>query len=237
MRHSVLALLHGVDPGAEPAILGHLLGAFARCGHDVGTASFTDHRPPRLHLDGLRMLVVMGSLDSSSDDTLPWLDAESRFVCGAISAGIPVLGICFGAQLLARLTGGRVIPDGATERGMVQVDSRDPGRVPSGQWYAHHRDATVPPPEAEILATSETAVQAFAYGPHLGVQFHPEATPATLDAWRTSFRGTHQTLDPGDPSWQSDRAVLAAQDRDLAARSTALVRGFVRGASRHLATA
>lgn len=238
MLHSVLALLHGVDPGAEPAVLGHLLGAFARCGHDVGTASFTDDtRPPRLQVDGLRMLVVMGSLDSSSDDSLPWLDEESRFVCSAIGAGVPVLGVCFGAQLLARLVGGGVVPGGAVEWGMVEVDSHDPQRVPAGPWYTHHSDAILPPPEAEVLATTDAAVQAFAYGPHLGIQFHPEVTPATLDAWRTSFRGTHASLDPEDPAWQAHRGAVADHERALAARSTTLVRGFVRRATNHLATA
>ncbi|SDB83900.1 GMP synthase-Glutamine amidotransferase [Raineyella antarctica] len=238
MRQSVLALVHGVQPGAEADMLGHLTGAFARSGHDVGTASFThpDHAP-RLRLEDLRMLVVMGSLDSCTDDSLPWLDAESRFVCAAIGRGIPVLGICFGAQLLARLTGGRVVSDGAGERGMVEVCSEDPERVPAGRWYAHHRDHIVPPPGAEVLASSESCVQAFAYGPHLGVQFHPEASPATIDTWRTSFYGTNASLAADDPAWVEDRAALADHDRSLATRTALLVRGFVRSAQRRLSGA
>lgn len=236
MRQSVLALLHGVAPGAEPGALGHLAGAFARCGHDVGTASFTgEQRLPRPQLEGVRMLVVMGSLDSCSDESLPWLDEESRFVCTAISRGIPVLGICFGAQMLAQLTGGRVIPGGAVERGMVAVHSEDPDRIPAGPWYTHHSDGILPSPEAEVLAINDMSVQAFAYGPHLGIQFHPEVTPTTLDTWQRSFRGTAATLAPDDAAWQADRAAVAAHEKVLAARSTALVRGFVRSAQRHLA--
>lgn len=238
MRHSVLALLHGVAPEAAPAALGHLAGAFARCGHDVGTASFTDgSRPPRLHLDGIRMLVVMGSVESCTDESVPWLDEESRFLCGAITRGLPVLGIGFGAQLLAQVAGGRVVPGGAIERGLVDVRSGDPDRIPAGPWYTHHRDGIVPPPEAEILATTDASVQAFAYGPHLGVQFHPEVTPATLDTWRTSFSGTNGDLDADDPGWETDRSTLHEHRVAFAQQTGTLVRGFVRSAQRHPAEA
>lgn len=234
MHQSVVALTHGVDPGAETGILGHLAGSFARCGHEIGTVSFTDPaRPPRIRLDGIRMLVVMGALDSCTDEHLPWLDAESRFVCSALGRGIPVLGICFGAQLLAQLIGGKVVPGGAIERGLVEVRSEAPDTMLAGRWYAHHRDSLVPPAEAEVLAESDACVQAFAYGPHLGLQFHPEVTATTIDTWRTSFHGTHATLAAEDPGWSHDRAVLAENDRDLARRTTALVRGFVRAAARH----
>ncbi|WP_194793170.1 type 1 glutamine amidotransferase [Raineyella fluvialis] len=181
------------------------------------------------------MLVVMGSRDSSTDRSLPWLDDESRFVAAAIARGVPVMGICFGAQLLAGLTGGRVLPGAAMERGMVDVSSEQVDRVPAGPWYAHHRDEIVPPPEADVIATSAASVQAFGYGPHLGVQFHPEATEATLDVWRTSFSATAGAPTDDDAEWEADRRALQEHRIALAARTGTLVRGFVRSAQRHLA--
>ncbi len=238
MTQSVVALLHGVAPGAEDGVLGYLSGAFARCGHDIAARSFTgEGRPPRLSLEGVRMLVVMGALDSCTDDSLPWIDDESRYVASAISRGVPVLGICFGAQLLASVTGGKVVPGGAVERGLVDVRSADRDRIPEGDWYAHHRDRIVPPAEADVLASNDTAVQAFALGPHLGVQFHPEVRPDTLDVWRASFSGTNAALSADDPQWEGDRTALQEAGPDLARRTGTLVRGFVRSAQRHLAAA
>lgn len=233
MPHSVLALVHGSAPHAATAMLGGLAGAFARCGHDVGVASFTDPGQwPRPRLKSARMLVVLGSLDSAVDDTLPWLDEESRFLCAALRSDIPVLGICFGAQLLARLLGGRVEAGTAVERGLVRVRSDDSDRVPGDTWYAHHRDRLLPPAEATVLAESDSCVQAFAHGPHLGVQFHPEMLPATVDAWRAGFRGTHATLDPDDPGWSADRDAIDRSRAELTSNTRALVRGFVREAAR-----
>lgn len=232
MPHSVLALVHGTAPHAATAMLGGLVGAFARCGHDVGVASFTDPGQwPRPRLQSTRMLVVLGALDSAADDTLPWLDEESRFLCAALRSDIPVLGICFGAHLLARLLGGRVEAGTAVERGLVGVRSVDPHRVPGGAWYAHHRDRLLPPAEATVLAESDRCVQAFAYGPHLGVQFHPEMLPATVDAWRSGFEGTHASLDPDDPRWPADRAAIERSGTELTTNTRALVRGFTREAT------
>lgn len=234
MPHSVLALVHGTAPHAGTAILGGLVGAFARCGHDVGVASFTDPGQwPRPRLEGTRMLVVLGSLDSATDDTLPWLDEESRFLCAALRRDIPVLGICFGAHLLARLLGGRVEAGTAAERGLVRVRSVDADRVPAGAWYAHHRDRMLPPAEATVLAESDRCVQAFAYGPHLAVQFHPEMLPATVDVWRAGFEGTHASLDPDDPGWSADREAIDRSAAELAHRTHVLVRGFARRAALH----
>lgn len=238
MSHSVLALVHGAAPTAAPAMLGSLERAFTRCGHDVGLASFTDpERWPRPRLDGARMVLVLGSPGSAADAALPWLDVESRFVCTAVRRDIPVLGIGFGAHLLNLVLGGRVVVDGAPERGLVPVRSSDPNRVPDGVWYAHHRDGIVPLPEATVVAQNDSCVQAFAYGPHLGVQFHPEATPGTVDAWRHSFTGTRSSLEAEVPSWRTDREALHRAGPDLAGRTATLVRNFVRTAQRHLAEA
>ncbi len=229
MTQSVLALLHGVAPGLESAMLGSLGRAFERHGQGIRTASFTrGERPPRVG-HGIRMVVVMGSLDSVLDPDLPWLDDELRYLGQAVDRGIPVLGVCFGAQLLAAILGGRVEHAAVPETGFVDVTSADPAGVPSGRWYAFHHDLIRPPCDAEVVATSAACVQAFRHGPHLGVQFHPEVTPQTLQAWQTGFFGRSGGVSAADSRLLAEHAAtLDGADTDR--RTDRIVQGFVRQA-------
>ncbi|WOP18110.1 type 1 glutamine amidotransferase [Raineyella sp. LH-20] len=231
MTHSVLALVHGVTTGHETAHLGTLGPAFERRGLGVRIASFTAaEHPPRLD-HGIRMLVVMGSLDSVLDRDVPWLDRESRYIAEAVGRGVPVLGVCFGAQLLSRILGGRVVRAERPETGLVPVESIDTEQIPGGRWYSFHHDQIIAPCDAQVLATSAECVQAFRHGPHLGVQFHPEVTPRTLDSWRDGFVGR-----AGGPGEEAGRLLVehsrevTAEAPALARQAEQLVRGFVRHA-------
>ena len=131
---------------------------------------------------GYAGLVVLGSEQTAFDDALPWLAAELRLVASAVADGVPVLGICFGGQVLARVLGARLYRLADPEIGWVTLASRHPG-VPRGPWLAWHRDAFELPPGAVALAHGGASLQAFAVGPHVGVQFHPEVTEAIADGW------------------------------------------------------
>jgi GMP synthase-like glutamine amidotransferase len=133
---------------------------------------------------GARAVVVLGS-DASvvGGGSEPWIPGEVAFVRRAAEAGVPVLGICFGAQVLAAALGGDVHRLPVAQVGWVSVPSIDVRTVPSGPWLAWHEDAVTPPPGAKVLARDDVCVQAYAAGPHLGVQFHPEVTPAIVDGW------------------------------------------------------
>jgi GMP synthase-like glutamine amidotransferase len=98
-----------------------------------------------------------------------------------------VLGICFGGQHLARALGGAVARAKRPEVGWLDVETLAPGVVAPGPWLQWHRDAFTVPPGAELLARSSVCAQAFRAGPHLGVQFHPEVTPAIALDWATSY--------------------------------------------------
>ena len=89
-------------------------------------------------------------------------------------AGVPVLGICYGAQELCTLFGGKVLAAGYKEVGWLTIETARPDLIPHGPWLLFHGDRCEPPPHATVLASNETGVQAFAIGRHLGVQFHPE---------------------------------------------------------------
>jgi GMP synthase-like glutamine amidotransferase len=126
--------------------------------------------------------VVLGSEQTAYDDAVPWLAAELAFVARLLTAGVPVLGICFGGQVLARVLGARLYRLAEPELGWVRVTSKHPG-LPEGPWPSWHVDAFDLPAGATELAVNEVCPQGFAIGPHAGVQFHPEATEAILASW------------------------------------------------------
>lgn len=134
------------------------------------------------------LIVPLGSDHSTLDTSVPFLAAERAFLEEAVAAGVPVLGVCFGAQLLATVLGGRVRTLDRPEIGWLPVDTTDPGLVERGPWLVWHLDAFECPPGAELLASTPVSAQAFRRGPHMGVQFHPEATPESAGSWAASYR-------------------------------------------------
>lgn len=132
---------------------------------------------------GYDAAIVLGSERTAYDDSVPWLGAELSFVERLLAGGVPVLGICFGAQVLARVLGARLYRLADPEIGWVHIRSRTPA-LAGGPWLSWHRDAFTLPPGAAELAVNETSLQAFSLGPHAGVQFHPEVTAPIAESWR-----------------------------------------------------
>jgi GMP synthase-like glutamine amidotransferase len=163
---------------------GFVGAAFAVLGGEISTFLFPDGGPLPA-LDEVDHVVVLGAAWSvyDGDPRRGWIADELAWLRRADKAGVPVLGICFGAQALAAALGGQVEPAPRSEVGWVTVDSLDHGLIPPGPWLEFHADRFLPPPEASVLATSSAGVQAFSAGPHLAVQFHPEADRAQLQAW------------------------------------------------------
>lgn len=112
-----------------------------------------------------------------------WVLPELEMLRTADAAGVPVLGICFGGQLLATAHGGRVGPSPATEMGWHVVHTDDPTLVPAGPWFQWHGDRWELPPGAREIARNPSASQAFVLRRNLALQFHPEVDAATLDLW------------------------------------------------------
>jgi GMP synthase-like glutamine amidotransferase len=128
-------------------------------------------------------VVTLGAEESATDDHVDWVVAELDFLRRAIDADVPVLGLCFGGQILARALGGSVARAAQPEIGWTEVETDAPDLVPPGPWLEFHFDAFEVPPGARDLARNDAGPQAFALGRHLGVQFHPEVTPEIVDRW------------------------------------------------------
>ena len=159
-----------------------LLGEWAEHhGVELSTAEWAeDGLPAPTDFD---TVVVLGSRESVYDAAVPWIAPELAWLDEALRADVPVLGICFGAQLLSAALGGEVSLSPERELGWYRVDSDDPDLVPPGPWWEYHSDRFTVPPGGVEIARTPVAPQAFVHGDHLGVQFHPEITVEMHRAW------------------------------------------------------
>jgi GMP synthase-like glutamine amidotransferase len=160
------------------------------------------------------LLVVLGSAASVYDQSVSWIADERAMVAEAVAGGVPVLGICFGGQLLAQVLGGSVAPADRPEIGWRLLDSNDPVLVPAGPWVVWHHDAFTAPPGSEVLARSEVCLHAFSQGLHTGVQFHPEVTKEMVSHWIDDAAAGTLTAEQVDELLAGfDHAAEAARDR------------------------
>ena len=131
------------------------------------------------------LLVPMGApYGAYEDDRIGnWLLPELEKLKQAHNDGIPILGICFGGQLMARALGGSVARAPKAEVGWIEIESNDKSLIPTGPWFEYHWDRWQTPKGATEIAKTEIANQAFVMGRTLALQFHPEIDLEVLDAW------------------------------------------------------
>ncbi len=175
-------------------------------------------------------VVPMGAPWSAYDEIIgSWVSPEIAQLRRADEAGVPVLGICFGGQLLAEAHGGSVIPSSTPEIGWADVDSDDEALVPSGPWFQWHYDRWELPRDAHEIARNVAASQAFALRSNLAVQFHPELTSSMLAGWLGnggSDKAASAGLDPEELLTETRQQEEAAR-----VRAHRLVDGFLRATS------
>jgi GMP synthase (glutamine-hydrolysing) len=133
----------------------------------------------------LRIAVLLGADRFGDIADRVWLDAELDWLRHADAAGTPIFGIGHGARALASALGGGVEPISRGHRGWALVDTSVPHIIPGGPWLSWQHDVIRLPTNAQLLAHNLLGPQAFTIGQHLGVQFHPEASPAEVEPWST----------------------------------------------------
>jgi GMP synthase (glutamine-hydrolysing) len=138
-------------------------------------------------------VVVTGSAAAAYRDE-PWIEGSREWVADAHRRGLPILGVCFGHQLLASALGGRVEPmcedraaDGGFELGYREVERIGDGPLLAGLGdrftvFTSHGDRVADlPPRAEPIAHNDYGLHGFRLGHAFGVQFHPEYDVETAE--------------------------------------------------------
>lgn len=176
---------------SSPGLVGDLLRR-SGYGLDIRCPAIGHPLPPSL--EPYAATVVFGGPMSANDEaTLPFIRTELDWIAIALESGKPYLGICLGAQLLARVLGARVAPHrkGQMEIGYRPITATTAGQSEFGnlhqvfQWHSEGFDL---PRGATLLARGQHDFpqQAFRYGENaVGLQFHPEITPKLIDRWTT----------------------------------------------------
>lgn len=175
---------------------------------------------PGVNLDGFTHLIVTGS-EASVLDHAPWFDPAQEAIRAAVARGLPVLGSCFGHQLVVRALHGQtpLRRSAHPELGWFPVEGTglDPtgplgSESPIWMFCFHFDEVFAPDPRYRVLAhTDDCAVHAYRYGdaPVWGIQGHPEISPKEGLALLRAFAA--QKPDPAEPAKHPDLPGILAQ--------------------------
>jgi GMP synthase-like glutamine amidotransferase len=183
-----------------------------RSGHVI-TRSRLDKAEPLPALTDFDLLVVMGGPMSVNDEHLhPWLKEEKALIRGAIASGRAVLGVCLGAQMIAAAMGARVYRGTEREIGWFPVrrvtatgaGALFPETFTPLHWHGETFD--LPAQAVRLAETDAVPNQAFQLGSAIGLQFHLEATPASVQ--QLVDNAAHD-IESGKPFQQPPSELLA----------------------------
>ncbi len=192
---------------------------------------------PRGAAGAAAVIILGGPMGAYEEDRFPHLKDEILLASDALRLGVPILGVCLGAQVLAAAAGARVYRGPAQEIGwfpttLTAAGRADPilGLLPGEAMVFHwHGDTFDPPPGATLLASSRLyEQQAFRLSPRAwGVQFHPEITEAMVNDWAGRAREDEAAAFGGAEGAARMRADARRHVPALARRVAALGRAFL----------
>ena len=193
MADKVLIIVH--QEHSTPGRVGELLEQRG-CTLDRRCPNRGDLLPDPTLEDPVAASVFGGPRSANDDRELPGIRAELEWLERAVDGRTPLLGICLGAQLIARALGARVgpHPEGLVEMGYYDVHPTEAGRGfldGTTTFYQWHSESFELPRGAVQLARGETfEQQAFRYGESVfGIEFHPEMTAPMIERWTAAENG------------------------------------------------
>jgi GMP synthase (glutamine-hydrolysing) len=200
--------------------------------HTVTWYALSQPEPPTGSFDGLIVLGGIANPDGTGGD--PPLEREREVIAGAHARGLPVLGICLGAQLIAQALDGGAERMPAGEIGWMRIAFDEaaasdallagaPRELDLHEWHSY---SCVLPAGATVLARSPACVQAFRVGATTwGLQFHVEVTRSVLEEWCESgaadleLAGVAPEVVVGSDSQRAEQLRLAIRIADRFARA------------------
>lgn len=196
----VLSIIHQDD-----AASGVFAEAVAERGDELTEWSISNGAEPPAPAESYdAVLVFGGAMHVDQERHHPWLRDEDSLIRGLLDRRIPVLGVCLGAQLVAKALGSRVGPLASPQIGWFDVEqTREaaddpvfadlPRRFSSFQWHSYAFDL---PANAIPLARDSVCLQAYRAGESAwGIQFHAEVTKESVDDWFRSSKPPDAPLD------------------------------------------
>ena len=201
--------------------IGSMRGWLAARDASINYTRFFDAGAVLPGLKDVDLIIAMGGPMSVNDESrLPWLRAEKQFLRDAIARGVPVIGVCLGAQLIASALGARVRPNRCREIGWFDIEAvaggggdqfAFPDRVKVFHWHGETFD--LPPGATHLARSAACRNQAMQVGRRaLGFQFHLETTPDSAALLATNCAGELT----GGEYVQSAADLLAAPPEDYA---------------------
>jgi len=196
-------------------------------GLEVRTVRPLEGEPLPDHAAIAGAVVMGGPMNVDEVERYPGLAAEREWLAEAVRREMPILGVCLGAQLLARALGAEVRPSERPEIGFAPIEvheADDPivGALAPRTTVLHwHGDVFDLPEGAERLASSaQTEVQAFRHGNAWGVLFHPEADEALVQAWLAELQMRDEAIEARGPDAPTELLNQAREaEEQLLARS------------------
>lgn len=194
------------------------------------TPDVTFDYPPADEFD---VVVPMGANWGAWDDATigSWLGDELTWLRELHERRVPIMGVCFGGQALARALGGSVARAPRPEIGFTHLLTDDPGLIAAGPWFQFHYDRWTVPPGAVEVARTPCSSQSFRLDRTLALQFHPEVTIAAIDAWCSDEllvpRGTKHAVEADGQDFDVLLAQVAAEEQASILRAYRLVDAFL----------
>jgi GMP synthase (glutamine-hydrolysing) len=158
---------------------------------------------PRHPIEYDAVLVLGGAMHADQVELLPWMRGELQVLTAVLERKVPVLGVCLGAQLLAKAAGAPVRRAGQPEIGWHAVEVTEEGatdpllgplapRFEAFQWHSYEFAL---PPGATALARSDVCLQAYRLGDRAwGIQFHAEVSRTDAESWIDDYRSDEDAL-------------------------------------------